>query len=188
MPLVAELSAANIVRLLQARTARQVDEAALGEWRALLQTEDDVWTVGLDSPVASGSMVQVEDELTVGQARLKLTVYPRRGSPRTATLELPADADRTRLIRDPFETRVAAPAPLPRTSTRASGRRPGSCSPSRAVISPCVWKMAPSPRWTSQTHHAGGMAIHGSRGWKKTHPGRDLGDRAIARHRLLARR
>jgi hypothetical protein len=115
MPLVAELTQTNILHLLQGRTAVEVDEAALGQWRASLTAEDDVWTVGLHDSPGIGSAIQVEDELSVGQSRLKLTVRPRRGSARSAVLELPGDPDRTRLIRDPFETRAARPAAVTRS-------------------------------------------------------------------------
>jgi hypothetical protein len=110
---VHEVSAQNVIRLLVARTASDVTEETLADWHHAFQPGDDFWAVGLPPQTKiEASRVDIADVLTPGEAALELTVRPKRGSTRTARLTLPADADRTRLIRDPFEHRVAAPPPV----------------------------------------------------------------------------
>ncbi|HET8724192.1 MAG TPA: hypothetical protein VFM53_08280 [Anaeromyxobacteraceae bacterium] len=95
-----------------ARAAAWLEHAAGGEG-----TAPECWLVGGGQLLAHArpgdSTVLIEEDVAPGERRLRLVVAKRRSERRELLLELPGDAQGTRLLRDPFAQATAAPARLP---------------------------------------------------------------------------
>ncbi len=109
----AEVTESNVMSLLDARTLRNVKVEDFDRWRGQLAELDsvaDVWLVGAPSlksySEAKGfSVLSIEDVLEpiAATGKLRITVKAASlGAERQTILDLPEDAVRTRLLRNPF--------------------------------------------------------------------------------------
>jgi hypothetical protein len=121
VPLQAGWEPAGVLRLLRSRTPWEPTDSHLDAWRERLsgwKDLDDAWIVSSPGvtarPLLQGiSRLEIRDVLEPGVRRLAVVLY--RGARREGelALDLPAEPDCVRLLRDPFGTEVAAPAGLP---------------------------------------------------------------------------
>jgi hypothetical protein len=107
----AEVTESNVLNLLEARTAQNVNSEQLKQWREKLAEQEavaDVWLVGSDDlktfEESKGfSVLSVEDVLEPRARQLQVSVKPASGAERQTVLELPEESICTRLLRNPFE-------------------------------------------------------------------------------------
>ena len=152
-PLFSEVTESNVLRLLEARSPREVTNADLALWRERLsnwQELDDLWIVGgarlADLPASQGlSHLFVRDVFDPEARQLSLTV---RGASsigaravKEITLDLPDDRASVRLLRDPFGVVSATPhrvktsfAPASNLLFDAKGVKLFAHSPSGSVL------------------------------------------------------
>lgn len=106
-----EVTASNILNLLEARTATNAQAEHIEKWREKLnelETVADVWLVGAEdlqsfAPVKGFSVLAIEDVLEPNARQLRISVKSASGAARETVLELPEEAICTRLLRNPFE-------------------------------------------------------------------------------------
>lgn len=105
------LDPGNLRCLLQARTARPVNESDLDSWWVTLEPgpDDDLWLVGGDGAVSQATRlgvgwVRVTEPLTTGPRRLLVETANVGFQPRHADLELPPERVAVRVLRDPLDT------------------------------------------------------------------------------------
>ena len=114
VPLIEEVTPASVLRLLHGRTALVSGSAHAVRWAEALRPAqpDDVWLVGppLLARVAAdlkASALCVEDVLEPGARQVAVAIRRHRSEALALRLELPAPADCTRLLRDPFSAAAA---------------------------------------------------------------------------------
>lgn len=115
---IAELNPASIRRLLEGRSLVEATPVDGAEWAIALgepQAADDLWLVGpagIEEVVAlgGGTRVVVEDSPDPAQRVVDVTLTRARAAPRKIALELPAEPDCVRLIREPFKRRARVQA------------------------------------------------------------------------------
>jgi hypothetical protein len=108
---LAEVTESNVMNLLDARTAQNVDSEHLKGWReklAELESAADVWLVGSDDlkdlEEAKGfSILSIEDIWEPNARELQVSVKAASGAERQTVLGLPEESVCTRLLRNPFE-------------------------------------------------------------------------------------
>lgn len=106
-----EVTASNVLNLLEARTARNPEIEHIEKWREKLnelETVADVWLVGAEDlkSFAQGkgfSVLSIEDVLEPNARQLRISVKSASGAAKETVLELPEEAVCTRLLRNPFE-------------------------------------------------------------------------------------
>jgi hypothetical protein len=126
-PLFPGVAPAGVLHLLHARTASEATAGHLEAWRRRIgdwKELDDLWIVGAPRvtrlPEAQrASLLRPSEVLEVGGRRVAVTVIRRAISAELA-LELPADGDCARLLRDPFRVTVAPPRLASATFSPAS--------------------------------------------------------------------
>ena len=113
-PLFPGVTPAGVLSLLNARTTFEATPGHLeawarriGDWKAL----DDLWVVGAPREtrlptIQRASRLRPSEVVDVGGRRVAVTMT-RRAAVARIELELPPDADCTRLLRDPFRVTVA---------------------------------------------------------------------------------
>lgn len=110
-----EVTASNVMRLLEARSYLEASEGGLKAWENRLAVNnemDDVWLVGGKrlsrlSAARGFSHLHVEDPLAPEKRELSLSLRAASGASKSFVIELPDDQVSTRLLRDPFEVKVA---------------------------------------------------------------------------------
>lgn len=184
LPIFSEVTATNVLRLLDLRSSREATDADVTAWRERLREWadlDDLWLVGGARlgrlQAAHGvSRLEVADPCDPDARRLDLTVSARSSSPRQIALELPDDRACARLLRDPFEatrgaTRGVATRLAPRSNLvfDASGTKLFARG-ERGVIS---YPVPNSPRagvGKPKVHpaHSAGEVVAAGRAFRKT--------------------
>jgi hypothetical protein len=109
--LIDGLTAANVRRLLGARTARLAEPAHLVGWQTALALApgDELWLVGDDDLETAGlPHLAVREELAVSERQVRVSLRRGPGRATELHLSLPAHAESARLLRDPYEVVVAA--------------------------------------------------------------------------------
>jgi hypothetical protein len=118
-PLRTEVTAASVMHLIHSRTPWEAGEAHRDAWSEALKgwpDLDDLWIVGSPGPglpaVRRVSRLEIRDVLEPGARRLTVAVRQGEGPGAEVALDLPADPDCVRLLRDPFAVATAPPAGL----------------------------------------------------------------------------
>ncbi|WP_426744451.1 hypothetical protein VZQ01_22675 [Myxococcus faecalis] len=112
-----EVTWSLVLSWLGARDLAPPTEEQLAAWRealALEATPEDAWLVGdarlARLPSARGlSRVEVGEVMEPGERKLQVDVRPASREARSVVLDLPPADDCVRLLRDPFQARVAKP-------------------------------------------------------------------------------
>jgi hypothetical protein len=157
-PLSADVDGASVLRLLAARGAEEATEANLlawrkrvGEWRDL----DDFWVVGsgrlvASAPARGASWLVVRDVLDLSRRSVAGRVHRQGTVGAEVVLDLPAERQCARLLRDPFSAVVAPTrrtAPLVAPTSNLVFSEDGVKLFARAVGSGLVqWPVPNSPR------------------------------------------
>lgn len=112
-PLFPNLTEAGVLRLLEARTAREATAGDLAAWEERVggwSELDDLWVIGGDRlarlpRLERASRIEIRDPLETDARRVDVTVHlggTRTWKRRAVALELPPEPTATRLLRDPF--------------------------------------------------------------------------------------
>ena len=113
-PAYREVSASNIINLLEARSHSEVSDTHVTAWEEQLATWsglDDVWLIGGKrlsriQTEKRTSRLYVEDTLEPDKRQLRLSSNSASGLVSEVTLELPKNDISTRILRDPFAVAV----------------------------------------------------------------------------------
>ena len=102
----------SIKILLESRTANDVAETDISEWREKLRDVDkmaDIWLVGSENlarfaEIKNFSRLYVEENIELEKREISLKIKSASGAEKQTILELPPPNICTRLLRNPFET------------------------------------------------------------------------------------
>ena len=102
----------SIKILLESRTAKDVAETDISEWREKLREIDkmaDIWLVGSENlarfaETKNFSRLYVEENIELEKREISLKIKSASGAEKQTILELPPPNICTRLLRNPFET------------------------------------------------------------------------------------
>lgn len=125
-----EISPLNIETWLKARTVQTLANTQIESWREVLdarEKSDDFWLIGgrelEECGAARGtSLLLIEDPLEIETRTLQVQFKMSQRSPQKITLELPADADCARLLREPFSNMSMAAREWRKVSVSCAAR------------------------------------------------------------------